>query len=172
MENSNSLNFELINKMKNIRKRIFLTAYPLKTAHLASAFSIVEIMYILYKKIMKINRNNHNWEDRDRFILSKGHASLAQYIMLNELGLLTEDRLKTFCVPGDSIGGEVSRFDCQGVETATGSLGHGLGFAVGQAIALKMNNSRAKVYVIVGNGEINEGVIWESIRKHPRRSYC
>lgn len=148
---------------KRLRKKMFLTAYPLKTAHLASAFSITEIMYVLYKKIMNINPENIKSLNRDRFIMSKGHAALAQYIMLNEIGLLSDELLKTFCLPGKSLGGECSRHDCEGVETATGSLGHGFGFGVGQAIALKMNNSPAKVYVVVGNGEINEGVIWESV---------
>ena len=150
-------------KTKYLRKKMFLTAYPLKTAHLASAFSLTEIMYVLYKKIMNINPQNIKSPDRDRFIMSKGHAALIQYVMLNEIGILSDELLKSFCLPGKSLGGEGNRHDCDGVETATGSLGHGLGFGVGQAIALKMNNSSAKVYVVVGNGEINEGVIWESI---------
>lgn len=149
--------------MQNYRKRMFLAAYPQKTAHLASAFSITEAMYVLYKKVMKLDANNPTWKDRDRFVLSKGHASLALYIMLNDVGLLSDEKLKTFCLPGDSIGGEINPFDCAGVEAATGSLGHGLGVGVGMAMALKMDKSPAKVYVVVGNGEINEGVIWESV---------
>ena len=147
---------------------MFLTAYPLKTAHLASAFSIAEVVYALYEKgIMHYDVNNPDWKDRDRFILSKGHASLAVYAALNDIGVLSDEKLNSFCRPSKgeftSIGGEVNPLDAQGIETATGSLGHGLGFGVGQAIALKMNKSPAHVYVIVGNGEINEGVIWESV---------
>ena len=142
---------------------MFLTAYPIKVAHLASAFSVAEIIYVLYTKIMKFDKNNIYWKDRDRFILSKGHGSLAVYAALNEVGIISDAKLTTFCRPGDSIGGEVNPHDIPGIETATGSLGHGLGFGVGQAIALKMDKSPAKVYVIVGNGEIQEGVIWESI---------
>lgn len=149
--------------MQNYRKKMFLTAYPLKTAHLASAFSITEIMYVLYKKILKVDVKNPSAKDRDRFVLSKGHAALAQYIMLNDIGMLSDEKLKTFCLPGKSIGGEVNPYDTCGIECATGSLGHGLGMAVGMAMALKMDNSPAKVYVIVGNGELNEGVMWESI---------
>lgn len=151
------------NNLKEFRKKMFLTAYPIKVAHLASAFSVAEIIYVLYTKIMKFDKNNIYWKDRDRFILSKGHGSLAVYAALNEVGIISDAKLTTFCRPGDSIGGEVNPHDIPGIETATGSLGHGLGFGVGQAIALKMDKSPAKVYVIVGNGEIQEGVIWESI---------
>ncbi len=148
---------------KRIRKKMFLTAYGQKAAHLAPAFSVAEIVYVLYKKILKFDVKNPNWKDRDRFILSKGHASLAQYVMLNEVGILSDEKLNSFCSPGNSIGGEVNPHDCPGIEVSTGSLGHGLGFGVGQAIALKIDKSPAKVYVVVGNGEINEGVVWESV---------
>lgn len=155
-------------ELKQYRKKMFLIAYPLKTAHLASAFSIAEVVYALYKKgIMKYDVNNPQWKDRDRFILSKGHASLAVYAILNEIGVLSDEKINSFCRPNTnnmlSIGGEVNPADAPGIEAATGSLGHGLGLGVGQAIALKMDKSPAHVYVIVGNGEINEGVIWESV---------
>lgn len=151
-------------KLKLLRKKMFLTAYPQKTAHLASAFSITEIIYTLYEMgVLNYHSDDPLWADRDRLILSKGHASLAVYVMLNEIGVLSDAKLSTFCQPGNSIGGEVNPNDCLGVEVATGSLGHGLGVGVGMAMALKMNNSSAKVYVIVGNGELEEGVIWESV---------
>ena len=149
--------------LQEYRKKMFLTAYPMKTAHLASAFSIAEIMFVLYKKILRFDVNNPKWEDRDRFVLSKGHASLAQYVVMQDVGIISNNTLKTFCKPGKSIGGEINPDDCAGVETATGSLGHGLGFAVGQAIALKMRKSPARVFCVVGNGELNEGVVWESV---------
>ncbi len=151
-------------KLREIRKKIFLTAYPNKTAHLASAFSIAEIVYALYVKgILRYDISNPKWENRDRFILSKGHASLAVYIMLNEIGVLSDEQLSTFCRPGKSLGGEVNPNDCEWIEAATGSLGHGLGVGVGMATALKMDHSDAKVYVMVGNGELEEGVMWESV---------
>lgn len=152
------------NELKRLRKKMFLTAYPQKTAHLASAFSITEIMYVLYVKgILKCRPEDPNWIDRDRFILSKGHASLAVYVMLNEIGVLSDVKLSSFCHPGNSIGGEVNPNDCPGIEAATGSLGHGLGVGVGMALAIKLNHSPAKVYVLVGNGELEEGVNWESV---------
>lgn len=150
-------------ELRSFRKQIFLTAYPAKVAHLASAFSIAEITYALYHFVMKYNPNDTTWKDRDRFVLSKGHASLAVYVALNQLGIISDAKLSTFCRPGDSIGGEVNPNDTPGIETATGSLGHGLGFGVGAAIALKLDNSPARVFVIVGNGELGEGVMWESV---------
>lgn len=150
--------------MRDYRKRMFLTAFPLKTAHLASAFSMTELAYVLYHKgIIRYDVDHPMWPARDRFILSKGHASLAVYIMLNSIGVIDDALLSTFCRPGHSIGGEVNPLDAPGVETATGSLGHGLGFGIGAAIALKEDYPQSHVYVLVGNGELGEGVIWESV---------
>ncbi len=150
-------------KLTSIRKKIFLTAYPMKTAHMASAFSIVEILYALYcNGVMRFDPANPADPDRDRLILSKGHASLAVYGFLNEIGLLSDAELTTFCRPGYKLGGEVNINDTLGVEATTGSLGHGLSFGLGIAMALKKKQSPGQVYVIVGNGEIQEGVMWEA----------
>ena len=150
--------------MTKYRKEMFLTAYPQKTAHLASAFSIAEIMYVLYRGgILRYRAEDPAWPDRDRFILSKGHAALAVYVMLHDIGVLSDAKMRTFCRPGDSLGGELHPLETPGVEAATGSLGHGLGFGVGCAMALKASGSPAQVYVLVGNGELGEGVIWESV---------
>ncbi len=151
-------------ELLNLRKKIFLTAYPLKTAHVASAFSIVEILYALYcNGVMHYDAADMKNPDRDRFILSKGHASLAVYAILNKVGILSDEVLSTFCRPGYCLGGEVNINETPGVEATTGSLGHGLSFGVGIAIALKKRKSPGKVYVVVGNGEIQEGVMWEAV---------
>ena len=151
--------------LRQYRKAMFLTAYPHKTAHLASAFSIAEVMYVLYRKgILRYRPQEPDWPDRDRFILSKGHAALAVYVMLRDTGVLSDARLSTFCRPVENaLGGELHPLETPGVEAATGSLGHGLGFGVGCAMALKADRSEAQVYVLVGNGELGEGVIWESV---------
>ncbi|MBR0092499.1 MAG: transketolase [Lachnospiraceae bacterium] len=150
--------------MKQYRREMFLTAYPHKTAHLASAFSIAEILYVLYRGgILRFRAEDPAWPDRDRFILSKGHAALAVYVMLHDIGVLDDAKMRSFCRPGDSLGGELHPLETAGVEAATGSLGHGLGFGVGCAMALKANKSEAQVYVLVGNGELGEGVIWEGV---------
>ncbi len=151
-------------ELKELRKKIFLTAYPMKTAHVASAFSIVEILYSLYcNGVMHYDTNDMRDPNRDRFILSKGHASLAVYAILNKIGVLSDAALSTFCRPGYSLGGEVNINETVGVEATTGSLGHGLSFGVGIAMALKKKKSPGKVYVLVGNGEIQEGVMWEAV---------
>ena len=149
--------------MKEIRKKIFLTAYTSGVAHLASAFSLVEMMYVLYQKgILRYDPNNPDWEDRDRLILSKGHGSLALYVALQEAGFFEEELLYTFCQPDSILGGEPKFGDIPGVEATTGSLGHGLSLGVGMALANKIDEKDCKTYVIIGDGESQEGTIWEA----------
>ena len=149
--------------MKEIRKKIFLTAYTSGVAHLASAFSLVEMMYVLYQKgILRYDPKNPDWEDRDRLILSKGHGSLALYVALQEAGFFEEELLYTFCQPDSILGGEPKFGDIPGVEATTGSLGHGLSLGVGMALANKIDEKDCKTYVIIGDGESQEGTIWEA----------
>lgn len=151
-------------KLKQIRKEIFLTAYSASIAHIASAFSIVEIMYVLYKrKILKYNPQNPKDENRDYFILSKGHGSLALYQILSDVGFFNKNILKTFSKPGSILGGEPCYPEIPGVETSTGSLGHGLSYSVGVAKALKLDNKPSKVYCLLGDGECEEGTVWEAV---------
>lgn len=157
------------NEMNRIRKEIFLTAYAGGTAHLASAFSLVEIMHVLYeKRVLNYNAKEPLWPERDRFILSKGHGSLALYVMLERAGFISKDLLKSFIKPGSLLGGEPKYGDIPGVEATTGSLGHGLSLGIGMAMAQKMDGSDSKVYVIVGDGELEEGTMWEGIMSAAR----
>ena len=149
-----------------LRKEIFLTAYHgnSSAAHLASAFSIIEVLYTLYcKGILNYKIEDPQWDERDRLILSKGHASLALYSILSEVGYFDKRVLKSFCFPESILGGEPNMLDIPGVEATTGSLGHGLSYGVGIALGLKMNQCKAKVYVIIGDGECQEGSIWEAV---------
>lgn len=149
--------------LKELRKKIFLTGYRGGMAHLASCFSCLEILYALYAGgVLKIDHANPAWEDRDRFILSKGHAGLALYAMLVQQGLMTENEFASYLQEGGVIGGEPCLRDSKWIEATTGSLGHGLSFAVGIAMALKLKESPAKVYVLLGDGEIQEGTVWEA----------
>lgn len=151
-------------KAKKMRKLIFQTAYAGKTGHLASAFSIVEVLVALYfGKILKYNPKEPNWINRDKLIMSKGHASLALYSVLCMAGYLEEKELKTFCQPGSILGGEPKYPDIPGVEATTGSLGHGLSFGVGIAMAHKLDKKKSRIYVILGDGECQEGSIWEAV---------
>lgn len=148
---------------KEIRKDIMLTAYRGKSGHLASAFSAVEIMTALYfGDVLQYDKTNPDWEDRDKVIVSKGHASLALYSILKRIGYITQEELNTFCQPESVLGGEPKYGDIPGVEATTGSLGHGLSFAVGVAIANALDRKESRVYVILGDGECQEGSVWEA----------
>lgn len=149
--------------LQELRRKIFLTGYRGGMAHLASCYSALEILYVLYtKKIIKYDPANPKWNGRDRFILSKGHAGLALYAVLNQAGLLTDEEFSSYLQPGSRIGGEPCMRDSQWVEAATGSLGHGLSMAVGMALALKTEGMDANVYVVLGDGECQEGTVWEA----------
>lgn len=150
-------------EIRELKKKIFLTAYRAGSAHLASAFSVIDLLYVLYcKGILQYDAKEPWKKSRDRMILSKGHASLALYVILNRIGLINDEKLNGFCQPGSHLGGEPRMSAAPGIEASTGSLGHGMSFAVGIAMACKMNNYDNKIYVILGDGECQEGTIWEA----------
>ena len=149
-------------RCRMLRKKIFITAYKGGMAHLASCFSAIEIIYTLYMKgIMNYDSKNPFMINRDRFVLSKGHAGLALYSVLELAGCISGEELDSYLKP-DGIGGEPNYGDARGIEASTGSLGHGLPMAVGMAMAQKHDNNGAKTYVLVGDGECQEGTIWEA----------
>ncbi|MDR1288733.1 MAG: transketolase [Treponema sp.] len=157
---------EDLQNIRELRKNIFLAAYSSGGghAHLASSFSIVEILYVLYMKgILKYRSGEPLWKDRDILVISKGHASLAAYAVLAMAGFFDREELFTFCCGKTRLGGEPSMLLVPGVESSSaGSLGHGLSFGAGAALANKMDKSGSKVYVIIGDGECEEGTIWEA----------
>lgn len=154
--------------LKEIRKKIFITGYKGGMAHLASCYSCLEMLYALYfKDILHYDKNNAKWEDRDRLILSKGHAGLAFYGILLKAGLITDATYNSYLSESSLIGGEPCMRDNDWVEATTGSLGHGLSMGLGIAMALKINKSPAKVYVMLGDGELQEGTVWEAIMTAP-----
>jgi transketolase len=139
--------------MKNkLIKRIIEVCYNSNEGHIPSSLSILDILLVLYKNFILENKNH--------FILSKGHASLGLYSVLEYFNLL-EEPLDNFCKFDSKLGGHPSN-KIKNVESSTGSLGHGLPIAVGMALGEKINKSDKKVYVIIGDGESNEGTIWES----------
>ncbi|MED9969859.1 MAG: transketolase [Ruminococcus sp.] len=149
---------------REIRKEIFLTAYSASIAHISSAFSIVEVMYVLYEqKVLHYDPQNPSDENRDWFILSKGHGSLALYYELYKCGFFDRETFKSFSKPGSILGGEPCYPITPGVECSSGSLGHGLGFAAGVAFSKKTDNKNEKVYCLVGDGECEEGSTWEAL---------
>ena len=150
-------------KLKELRKQIFLTGYKGGMAHLAPCYSSLEILYALYLKgVLRYDPLNLDWADRDRLILSKGHAGLALYSVMVEAGLMSKEDFDSYLQPGSNIGGEPCMRDLKGIEASTGSLGHGLSVGVGMAIALKTDRRSARTYVILGDGECEEGTVWEA----------
>jgi transketolase len=153
-----------MNISKELRKQIFLAAYSGGVGHLASAFSAVEILQTLYiGRVMKFDAANPGWDGRDFFILSKGHGSLALYAALAEVGFFPKEELRKFCRPDGFLGGEPHTLEAPGVEASTGSLGHGLGIGIGVALALKSDGKPNRTYVLIGDGECQEGSIWEAV---------
>ena len=145
-----------------IRELILNSIIQSRRGHIGSALSIVEILYVLYFKHMNISKNNINNLKRDRFILSKGHGCLALYVILYLKNFINLKDLNSFCLENSLLGGHPESHLIPGVEFSTGSLGHGLSVAVGMAISSKLNNLKNQVYVLLGDGELQEGSIWEA----------
>lgn len=157
------MNSKDIENCREIRRQIFITAKRGGTAHLASAYSCVEILYTLFEKgILNLTPENIRDNSRDRFVLSKGHAGLALYSVMSRVGLLSAHIMEDYLKPEMGIGGEPCMRDLPGIEASTGSLGHGLSMASGMAMAQKLDQIIAKTYVLLGDGECEEGVIWEA----------
>jgi transketolase len=156
---------KLKNFAKNIRKNIIFTAFKAgsKSAHIGGALSAADIIAVLYSGIMKIKKTKILDENRDRFILSKGHACLALYAALVEKKFLKKKDLETFESDGSNLLGHPIINKLSGIEFSTGSLGMGLSLGVGVALAAKKKQKNYKTYVVLGDGECNEGSIWESV---------
>ncbi|MCR5837112.1 MAG: transketolase [Lachnospiraceae bacterium] len=130
-------------------------------SHIGAIMSVADIMGVLYAEILNVDSNNPEWEDRDRFILGKGHAGAAVYAALAERGFFDVEELKTHYQNGSRLSGHVSHH-LPGVDFSTGSLGHGLPAGVGMAYAAKKDGKKHKVYVVLGDGECDEGSVWEA----------
>jgi transketolase len=130
--------------------------------HVGSSLSLIEIMRVLYDDVLRFRADDPDWEGRDRCILSKGHGCIAQYVMLAEKGFFPHEVLDTFCRRDSILGGHPEAGKIPGVEASTGALGHGLPIGVGRAMGLRMKGNDARVFVITGDGEINEGSVWEA----------
>ena len=149
-------------KAKEIRKDIIEEVYNAKSGHPGGSLSIADIMAVLYFNELRIDEKNPRWEDRDRVVLSKGHCSPALYAALAERGFFDKEDLKSFRKIESNLQGHPDLNKVPGVDMTSGSLGQGLSIANGMAIAGKMDNKNYRVYTILGDGEIEEGQIWEA----------
>ena len=149
-------------RSKDLRKIIVDGLAGGKRGHLGSSMSMVEIIRTLYDNFLNFNSADPKWLDRDRFILSKGHGCLTLYAILADKGFFPIDEMKTFCAPNSRLGGHPEKDKVPGVEASTGALGHGLSIGVGVALAAKIMQKKFRVVVLTGDGEINEGSIWEA----------
>jgi len=153
---------ELTTKARQIRLKILEIIHQSKSSHIGSCFSIADILTWLYFGVMNVTPENFQDDNRDIFILSKGHAAAALYATLSVRGFFPGDKLDNYCQNGTSLSGHVIKDCLPGIEVSAGSLGHGLPIAAGMALAAKMNNSQRRVYCLVGDGESNEGSNWEA----------
>ena len=149
-------------EMNQLRARVLLMAQKSGEGHIPSSLSILDLLWVLYSRILSVNPLAPKMESRDRFFLSKGHASLGLYAVLSARGFFPEHELDRFCDFESILGGHPDRLKVPGVEASTGSLGHGFPQAVGAAIAIRIKKNPARVIALIGDGEANEGTIWES----------
>ena len=132
------------------------------TSHIGSIFSMADIVAVLYADVLNVDPANPRKPDRDRLVLSKGHAGAGIYAALAERGFFDPEQLKTHCQNGSILSGHVSHKGVPGVEASTGSLGQGMPMAMGMAMAAKMNGLKHHVHCIIGDGECDEGAVWEA----------
>lgn len=152
----------LDNRSNHLRKLVIRSLAGSGRGHLGPALSLVEILRVLYDDILRYRPEEPDWKDRDRCILSKGHGCLALYAILADKGYFPPETLDTFCKRDSILGGHPEAGKVPGVEASTGSLGHGMSIGLGMALAARMQGRDSRVFVIVGDGETNEGSIWEA----------
>ena len=157
---------EIEKTSKKLRRNVLEMIYNAKSGHPGGSLSCIDILNVLYSKCMKHypdGKTNPKYKNRDRFVLSKGHASAALYAVLAQSGYFDEKELLTFRKIGSKLQGHPCSRELEGIEISTGSLGQGLSIACGMALGLKLDNIDSKVFVLLGDGELEEGSCWEAI---------
>ena len=148
---------------KRIRVQSARMIYRARSSHLGSAFSMADLLAVLYAKTLKVDPARPDWPERDRFILSKGHACAALYVVLAERGFFPGEWLSDFYQDGSRLAGHATHVGVPGVEVSTGSLGHGLPIACGMALAGKRDGKTYRVFTLLSDGECDEGSTWEAV---------
>lgn len=153
---------ELREKAKELRKMLLTMIYKAQSGHPGGSLSATDIVASLYFHTLRVDPKNPKWEDRDRFVLSKGHVCPVLYSALIMRGFISEDTIGTLRKQGSILQGHPDMKRCPGIEISTGSLGQGISCAVGIAIAGKMDEKEYRVYTLLGDGECDEGQVWEA----------
>lgn len=156
---------ELSATARQIRENIVTMIHAANSGHTGGSLSAADIMTVLYFKFLKYDKNwdkSPNWAERDRFVLSKGHASPLLYAVLAEAGYFPREELKTFRSINSRLQGHPAYGKLPGIEVSTGSLGQGLSLANGMALGLRLDNKSSRVYCLLGDGELQEGQVWEA----------
>lgn len=162
MELSKTNEQRILIDILDIKKDILKMIYKAQSGHPGGSLSCANVIYLLYNNIMKINNDNPRWEERDIFILSKGHAAPALYAVLSKKGFIKRNDLFTLRQYGSKLQGHPVKNSEIGIEISTGSLGMGLSIGVGCALSAKLDKKDKNIYVLLGDGELNEGAIWEA----------
>ena len=153
---------ELEELARKCRVEIVKMVHRAQAGHPGGSLSEIDLLSALYANYLRAKPDDPNWDDRDRFILSKGHASPGMYAILAEMGFISKNDLESYRVLGGVCQGHVDMKWCPGVDFSAGSLGMGLSFGMGCAVAGKLANSKRNIFVMLGDGEIQEGSIWEA----------
>ncbi|MEA4848224.1 MAG: transketolase [Clostridiaceae bacterium] len=156
------LSKDIKNTADRIRKDCIWMSTRAGSGHLGPALSIAEILAVLYRGILSYDPNSPTWNERDRFILSKGHGCLALYSVLSQAGFFDRSLLNDFCQRYGTLLSGHPEIKLPGVEANTGSLGHGIAIGMGMALAARMDKRRTRVFVVTGDGELQEGSNWEA----------
>lgn len=154
---------KLKSKALDIRKRTIMIHSKAQDSRIASSLSCVDILTVLfYERILKYQKGNPSWEHRDRLIISKGHGSICFYPILADIDYISDKDIESVCVDGSRLG-SIPDAIIPGYETINGSLGHGLGVGCGISLALKTQKRKERVFILMGDGELNEGAVWEAV---------
>lgn len=147
---------------KTLRTQSLRMIHRARSSHVGSCLSVADVMAVLYGDVLRIDPSRPDWADRDRLIVSKGHASAVTYAALAEAGFFPRERLLDYCRNGSALWGHVTHSKVPGVEVSTGSLGHGLPMGVGMALVAKRERKSWRTFVVMSDGECDEGSNWEA----------
>src|ERR1700686_546680 len=148
---------------RRIRHHVLLMTHRANSSHIGTSYSMAELLAVLYGKVLRTNPSRPDWPDRDRFVLSKGHGCAGLYAVLAESEFFPLEWLQSFYQSGSPLSGHVTHLGVPGVDVSTGSLGHGLSIGTGMALAAKRDRKTHRVFVLLSDGECDEGSTWEPI---------